>query len=77
MFLIGSPGREVSNLQQEAAEGLLSNLLQARTLPSQRQHTIQGLLWQCYSMLLMFSSDKVQYTSNLPMISMPCHCEER
>jgi hypothetical protein len=34
MFLIGSPGREVSNLRKEAAEAPQQNLL-ARTLPSQ------------------------------------------
>jgi hypothetical protein len=34
MFLIGSPGREVSNLRKEAAEAP-QRILLARTLPSQ------------------------------------------
>jgi len=55
MFLIGSPGREVSNLHQEAANAPQQSYL-AHTLPSQEIAYYPGPDLAILFVLLMFES---------------------
>ena len=59
MFLIGSPGREASNLRQEAANAPQQSYL-ARTLPSQERAYHP---WPVLAILFDVVNVQVQYTS--------------
>jgi hypothetical protein len=67
MFLIGSPGREVSNLRQEAATAPQQSYL-ARTLPSQEIAYHPGPDLAILFVLLMFKSS-IQVAPQLTVVT--------